>query len=112
THPLHQRVAQRRRFVWPGNHWHSERISQPLVEPGVACPSTEYMHLINYSTSEPTDLLKHLAVAQYQAFHDAACECRRCLKRSLPVFHKIAVDRSWHALRSQEAVIVRIDEGS
>src|SRR5438094_264028 len=111
THQLHQRVTQCCRLIWARDHWHLKRISQPLVEPGVACASTQDMYLIDYSTCKPADVVKHLAIAQHEAFHDTpgkGCWCRR---RPLPMFHKIGVDRGWHILWGQEARIVRIDEG-
>src|SRR5690242_16393949 len=70
------------------------------------------MHSINYSTCQHADLVKHLAIAQDEAFHDAPCESCRSLKRCLPMFHKVSVDRGWHILWSQEARIVWIEQGS
>src|SRR5947209_16854257 len=56
--------------------------------------------------------MKHLAIAQHEAFHDAPRERRRCRKRCLPVFQQVRVDRSWHIFWGQEARIVRIDQGN
>ena len=59
----------------------------------------------------PLHLLKHLAVAQHQAFHNAPCERCRSRKRCLPVLDKKGIDRCRHVLRGQKAWVVWINQG-
>ena len=82
-----------------------------MVEPGVARAATQDMDPLDHDAGQPADPLKHLAIAQHQAFHDAACKCRRLLKRRLPVFQQRRIDRGRHILWGQEARIVRVDQG-
>src|SRR6266849_6688369 len=70
------------------------------------------MDTIDYNTCQSTDVVKHVAIAQHEAFHDAPRKGCRNLKRCLSVFHKIRIDRGWHIFWGQELRIVRIDQGS
>src|SRR5256714_14409050 len=86
THQLQQHVAVGCRFGWPGDHRHVQRVGQPLVEPRVARSATQHMHGRDRRPGQCADLMKDLAIAQYEALHDAPREGRWSRKLRLPMF--------------------------
>ncbi len=110
AHQLHQGVPSRRCFKRSGYHRHGKSISQPLIEPGIARTAADYMYLFDADSCKPVDLLKHLTIAQYKAFHNAAGKrCRRC-ERALSTLKQIGIDGLRHILRSQETRIIGVNE--